>query len=117
LANETVWDNLYNRFAYGTSGAGILLSFKADNYEMGQIIEKEKGKEVGFSVSVLGTDELKVEVLCNNKVIIEKESINRACDFVFIREVGKKEDFYYVRVTQKDDHQAWGSPIWIKNKY
>lgn len=52
-------------------------------------------------------------MLCNNEVIIEKESINRACDFTFTREVGEREDFYYVRVTQKDEHQAWGSPIWI----
>lgn len=116
LANETVWDNLYDRFAYGTSGAGILLSFKADNYEMGTIVEKEVGSQVEFKISVLGTDELKVEVLCNNKVIIEKESINRACDFTFAKEVKENEDFYYVRVTQKDEHQAWGSPIWIKGR-
>ena len=29
-------------------------------------------------------------------------------------EVNEQEDFYYVRVTQEDEHQAWSSPIWVK---
>ena len=30
------------------------------------------------------------------------------------KEVNEQEDFYYVRVTQEDEHQAWSSPIWVK---
>lgn len=114
LSNETIWDNLYDRFMYGTTGAGILVSFKADGYEMGQIVEKECGSQVKFTVSVLGTDECKVEVLCNNELILKKESKGRNCDFEFSGEAKSEEDFYYIRVTQKDDHQAWSSPIWVK---
>ena len=114
LTNETIWDNLYDRFAYGTTGAGILISFKADGHEMGQTIEKDCRSQVKFEVSVLGTDEFKLEVLCNNKLIYEKESEERKCDFEFFESVKSKEDFYYIRVTQKDDHQAWSSPIWVK---
>ena len=40
---------------------------------------------VDFTVSVLGTDKLKVEVLCNNKVIEEKVSDGRECDFTFTK--------------------------------
>ena len=116
LNNETIWDNLYNRFMYATTGAGILVSFKADGCEMGQIVEKPEGSQVEFCVSVLGTDKLKAEVLCNNEVIIEKESEGRSCDFTFTREIGGNEDFYYVRVTQEDSHQAWSSPIWVKGE-
>lgn len=114
LNNENIWDNLYDRFMYGTSGAGILVSFKCDGKEMGQIVEKPVHSSVDFTVSVLGTDKLKVEVLCNNKVIEEKVSDGRECDFTFTKEVNEQEDFYYVRVTQEDEHQAWSSPIWVK---
>lgn len=114
LTNEEIWDNLYDRFMYATTGAGILVSFKADGHEMGQVVTAESDSEVGFCVSVLGTDEFKAEVLCNNEVLIAKESVDRACDFTFTRKAGSAEDCYYVRVTQKDDHQAWSSPIWIK---
>lgn len=116
LTNETVWDNIYDRFAYGTSGAGILLSFRADSCEMGQILEKKEGEQAVFRVSVLGTDECKVEILRNNQVILTRESADRACDFTFTEEAGKEEACYYVRVTQKDDHQAWSSPIWLQGR-
>lgn len=114
LTNCTVWDNIYDRFAYGTTGAGILLSFRADGREMGQIVETEKGARVSFTVSVLGTDDGKVEVLRNNQVILTKEIQGKACDFTFTGEAGNNEDCYYVRVTQNDDHQAWSSPIWVR---
>lgn len=114
LSNEEVWDNLYARFAYGTTGAGILVSFKCDKKDMGQIITKRIGEKVEFEVSICGTDEFKVEILCNNKVILEKTSENKILDFKFIEEIEKNEKFYYVRVTQNDEHQAWSSPIWIK---
>lgn len=114
MTNEEIWDNLYDRFMYATTGAGILVSFKADGHEMGQVVTKESGSEVEFDVSVLGTDDFKAEVLCNNEVLITKESADRACDFTFTKEAGSAEDCYYVRITQKDDHQAWSSPIWIK---
>lgn len=116
LTNESIWDNLYDRFTYGTSGVGILVSFKADGKEMGQIVETVNGKQVEFTVSVLGTDDFKVEILRNNEVIIEKQSVNRSCDFTFIEEAESQENFYYVRVTQNDEHQAWSSPIWVQGK-
>lgn len=112
LTNETIWDNLYDRFIYATTGAGILVSFRANGHEMGQIVQT--GETAEFSVSVLGTDCVKVEVLCNNEVILTEEPGSRACDFTFSREAGKEEDTYYLRVTQEDDHQAWSSPIWIR---
>lgn len=114
LTNETIWDNLYERFAYATTGAGILLSFRAAGKEMGQIVERKNGTDVKFTVSILGTDTFKAEVLCDNQVILKNNSVGRACDFEFTAKAGKKEKVYYVRVTQADDHQAWSSPIWIK---
>lgn len=116
LTNETIWDNLYDRFMYATTGAGILLSFRADGKEMGQILKRSYGAEIHFTVSVLGTDTSKVEILCNNQVIMEKESNGNACDFEFTGKAGDKEMCYYVRVTQADCHQAWSSPIWIKGE-
>ncbi len=112
LSNETVWDNLYDRFTYATTGAGILVSFRANGSEMGQILQVKDKAE--FAVSVLGTDKVKVEVLCNNEVILTEEPDSRACDFAFTRAAGEKEDTYYLRVTQEDEHQAWSSPIWIR---
>lgn len=113
LTNETVWDNLYDRFAYATTGAGILLSFRGNSREMGSIVTAEN--HVNFAVSVLGTALVKVEVLCDNQVILTREPGVPFCDFTFVRETTQAEACYYIRVTQEDDHQAWSSPIWAKS--
>lgn len=110
---EGVWDGMYDRMTYGTTGARILLSFKAEGEPMGRELKISKEKKVTFEISVLGTKEVKVELIRNNEVIRKWEPGSRECD-VTCTDLGSGEaDYYYVRVTQPDEHMAWGSPIWI----
>lgn len=110
---ESVWDGMYARQTYGTTGARILVSFKANGKPMGSELKMAKGEAVNLEISILGTDELKVDLLKNNKVIQSWEPGCDACDVKFSDVSSNETDYYYVRVSQKDEHMAWGSPIWI----
>lgn len=108
-----VWDGMYDRHTYGTTGARILLSFKANGRPMGSELKAAKGEAVTFDISVWGTKNVKVELIRNNEVIRTWEPGSDVCDVTCTDNGCKETDYYYVRVTQPDDHMAWGSPVWI----
>jgi hypothetical protein len=121
---------LYNRSCYATTGKRIILALYIASYGMGS--ETSTAQKHGFLFNrhlhgfVAGTTDLEsVEVIRNGKVIKRFEPTGYALDFAFddlapIQEVvidakDKKPPFvyYYLRVTQKDGHMGWSSPIWV----
>lgn len=110
---EGIWDAMYDRRTYGTTGARILVSFKANGHMMGSELTLRQGEKACFEISVLGTKPVKVDLIRNNQVLQSWEPGSERCD-VSIEDCGTgSSDWYYVRVTQPDDHMAWASPIWI----
>ena len=79
----------------------------------------------GRRIEVLsaGTTSLTVEVIRNNSVIKSDNGERRVqidffddtvFDDIALKDTkGKRFIFYYIRVTQENEHQAWSSPIWI----
>ncbi len=116
LTREHVFDAMYDRFTYATTGARILVSLKAGTAHMGQEIKVEEGQPVALDVSVMGTAGGKVELLKNNQVIAAEETDDGICDFSYRDSQWADDDYYYVRVRQKDDHMAWTSPIWVNRR-
>ncbi len=108
-----IWDSMYDRRTYGTTGARILLSFKANGNVMGSEMKLAKGEPVNFEISVFGTKEVKVDLLRNNEVIRTWEPGSETLDVTYTDCGCSDSDYYYVRVTQPDDHMAWGSPVWV----
>ena len=111
-----VFDALYSRFTYGTTGARILVSLKAEGSRMGTEICLNPGAKVHFAVSVLGTQKIRVELLRNNQVIKTWEPGGDTLDVAFEDEGLTPSDWYYLRITQTDDHMAWSSPIWVNRR-
>lgn len=110
---EGIWDAMYDRHTYATTGARILVSFRAEGHMMGSELTMEKGACVHFDISVFGTKTVKVELLRNNAVMKTWTPDSAHCD-VHFEDVGIDETAcYYLRVTQPDEHMAWSSPIWI----
>jgi len=113
LTREAVFDSLYDRFVYATSGARMLVSLRVNGCRMGEEITTPAGKAVKIEVSVLGTDTGVVQVIKNNQVIKEQQTDGLACDFVFEDLAEEADTYYYVRVEQNDGHLAWSSPVWV----
>ncbi|MEF9968621.1 MAG: hypothetical protein RR766_08915, partial [Longicatena sp.] len=117
LSSENVYNAMYNRFVYGTSGARILLSFKINEHHMGEELLVPKATPVFGEVSVLAVDKIRsVIVYKNNEIFVEKTVDGNALDFTFEDTNRSETDTYYVRVEQIDDHLAWSSPIWVDEK-
>ena len=51
------------------------------------------------------------ELLRDNQVIQTWACAGNACDFT-LEDTAGSDACYYLRVTQKDEHMAWSSPIW-----
>jgi hypothetical protein len=110
-----------NRHTYGTTGARIVLLFDCKNSPMGSQVKLTQDEKPKFSIEVGGTVDLAEVTLCrfDGENWSEPVTINlkgKTTD----RYSGSWEDaefqqagIYYVRVTQKNGHQAWCSPIWI----
>lgn len=116
LTREAIWDALWNRRCYGTTGARIILEFSIDGQPMGSAIPHQPFAQAHrISVKVCGTNELMaVEVLRGRQMIYVHSAYDAKCQFEFMDEPEPGDaNYYYVRVLQADGEMAWSSPIWV----
>ena len=130
LTRRGIFDALVARRCYATTGPRILLDYElaADGsvLRMGQEGRVPDGART-LRISVAACERLaRVEILRNCQVLHCLEPGARYGEFEWtdaddlrehlIRETPFNDApfaVYYVRVTQADDHNAWGSPIWL----
>lgn len=132
LSRQAIFDALFNRNCYATTGERIILGLTLAGHQMGS--EIDAGQKPGIAVNrhltgyVAGTTELtKVELIRNGKVLKSFPVDSQFIDFTYddmdplgeciIQGSDKKPFvFYYLRVNQADGHMAWSSPIWVDYK-
>lgn len=117
LTREAIWDALWNRRCYATTGARIILEFSVDGEPMGGILRSTAFSEGHhrINVRVLGDEELQgVEILRGREVIHAETSFTSSLtiDIVDTPPPGAA-NYYYVRVLQLDGEMAWSSPVWV----
>ena len=120
-SREAIWDALYRRHCYGTTGERIILDFKINGSVMGSELALKTDTHPELYVKAIGTDIL-------DTVEIVKGYIGRVLPFPTVHQVSpgtnaleftwtdpapSSDCFYYVRVTQADGEMAWSSPIWV----
>lgn len=130
LSRQSIFDALYNRSCYATTGERIILGLSLAGHQMGS--ELDSGVKPGLHVNrhlsgfVAGTSKLKlVEVIRNGKVLTKFTPKSHILDFDYddmiplvdaVVDANDKKPpfaFYYLRVLQEDGHMAWSSPIWV----
>jgi len=111
---KSIWEALYNRHCYATTGPRIYLEFSINGYPLGSELLASKRK---LNIYCIGTCIIfKIEVIKNNRIIYTMESKSPECNFSIYDIPEKKEDFYYIRIIQQDTEMAWSSPIWVRNE-
>jgi hypothetical protein len=127
---NSLFDALYNRHCYATTGERMVIGFNIADAMMGD--ELHTGTKLGLKVNrhisgyVAGTKKIsKLEIIRNGKVIETLSSKDYWLNFAYddmtplekvvINAKDGKPPFvyYYIRVTQEDGHMGWSSPIWI----
>ncbi len=116
LTREAVWEALWNRRCYGTTGARIYLEFSVDGEPMGSIIQGSafSGTHV-IEVRVMGDNPiLAAEVLRGRQTAYVCSGYGPSLHFAY-RDTPPpgSANYYYVRITQTDGEMAWSSPVWI----
>jgi len=114
LTREAIFDALYERKCYATTGVRIYLDFRINGKIMGSEIKTEKDDYVKIEVFVLGTSPIaRVEILKNNHILYTfTEGKSDHVEFE-IEDKVTENSFYYTRVIQVDRNIAWSSPIWV----
>ena len=115
LTRQAVFDALYCRRTYGTTGEPIALDFQVNDVLMGGEIPADGLKQPPeIRVKAVGTTPLARIVLIRNGEITHVQTCDSHCGHVVWRdpEYGSAA-YYYVRVEQADGEMAWSSPIWI----
>ena len=130
LTKENIWNALYNRKCYGTTGPRIIIEFYVDKYFIGDCVDIDLNLNLNDSrelrMNLISPIEIKkIEIIRNNQVVnsilVNHENHkgiwvdNTPFDFVSIPNSKTQEKliFYYLRVTMDGNEMAWSSPIWI----
>jgi len=120
LTRESIFQAMWDRRCYATSGARIILETTVNGSPLGSEISRAEGstEPVRVQVSVVGTAEIsKVDVIRNNVDVHTVSPESEAVSFEFCDDLHDtplaREVYYYVRVTQSDGEMAWSSPVWV----
>ena len=116
LTREAVWEALWNRRCYGTTGARIILQFEVDGEPMGSVIQGSAFRGGHhLQVRVLGAAPLRsVEIVRGREIIHTERSFNCSLHLDLHDEPPPgAANHYLVRVLQEDGEMAWSSPVWI----
>ena len=108
---EEIWKAIYSRHCYATSGPRIYLEFSLNGFPMGSELKAAKRSLKAYCI---GAGALaRVEVIKNTRAVKIVENPLQECVFTMEDTPERDEDYYYVRVTQRDGEMAWSSPIWV----
>ena len=114
LSRQAIFDGLYNRRCYATSGSRTYLDFRLDGQPMGSELSVSQGTTMPYEIVVAGTDGIaRIEFIQNDRQATVWTHDGRS----YVRLQGElsiqKSCWTYVRVTQTDRYMAWSSPIWV----
>lgn len=116
LTREHVFDALWARRCYATTGQRIFLDFRINGHWMGEeVIVRSHEVPRHVSLWVLGESDLEsVELLMNNEVVAAWTPSGNELRIEWEDATQLHESsFYYARVREKDGGRAWSSPIWF----
>lgn len=127
---EALWQAIYNRCCYATTGERIILGFTIAGAQMGSELNTKAKPGLTINRHIAGyvaaTAEIKeIAIIRNGTVIHTMHPKEQSIDFEYddnsplAKALLKSPDdrppfaYYYIRVIQKDGHIAWSSPIWV----
>jgi hypothetical protein len=118
LTRESIFESIFNRRTYGTTGARIILKTELSSRPMGTVFPLRPNAPVTYKVNATGTAPIaKVEIVRNGETVHEVAPNEDRVEFTFEdTDPPTNQAYYYVRLTQQDGHIAWASPHYLPAK-
>lgn len=117
LNREAIFDALYARRCYATTGEAIVLRFAIEDHTMGQeIAVQDLPERPKLQISARGTTALtKLQIVKNGRLLtsVDVRQVQEELEIIDDRFDPRRPNFYYAKVTQRDGEMAWSSPIFI----
>lgn len=116
-SRKAIFDALWNRRCYGTTGSRIVLDFRLNGAWMGsELMVEDRKAERCFEVEVLGEAPIKrVAIMKNGAEVFSRDVREWELRFTWVdKEPVNGLDYYYVAVEEEDGARAWSSPIWVE---
>lgn len=111
LTRKSIFNGIYDRHCYGTTGAKILLNVLINDVKMGQII-KEKSEELNIYIHAICTEKIKeIRIIYNGKIVYCKTGF-ADIEYKDTLKLKAVSGAYYIEVIQDDYERAWSSPIY-----
>lgn len=113
LTRSALYEALQNRRFYSTLDKTLALSFKVGGNEMGSIIESGTYE---FQVSAKDREEetfTQVQIYKSGLLFKQYQIIEKEVDMQETFET-LPGDYFYIKITQQDGHEAISSPVFIK---
>ena len=112
-SREEIFDGLRSRRTYAATDK-IILDVRMNGQLMGSEIAAPAVPTL--QIHVRGTDTIEeIQVVRNRTVISTSAPNRREVEMTFAdSDYPGGAAYYYVRIRQRDNNMAWGSPIWIK---
>jgi hypothetical protein len=115
LTHEAIWEALWNYRTYAASFDRIYIDFKINNMIMGSEIGTQGPCIINYEI-VGQDDEIEAILIRNNKDYRRDTSSNGIIKVDFKEDTPVGNNFYYLRIIQRNNEQAWSTPIWINRK-
>jgi len=112
LDRKSVFEAMWNRRVYGTTGTRTFLKFSINGKPMGSTVKAANLAEVEVRASA-EVEINRIDLVENGSDYKSVEPNKRDCKWIF-KEKLTPQASYYVRITRADDEYAWSSPIWVE---
>ena len=111
LTREDVFAALFQRRCYGTTGARMLLDFRVNGTLMGG--EVAPGKSQAIAVRAIGEARISTVEVIRNGAVVHTKAVAADAVTVEWEDAWPAGGAYYARITQRDGHVGWTSPVWV----
>ncbi len=113
LTREGIFQGLYHRRTYATTGSRIILRFEVEGIPMGS--EGQVTRAPNIRATATGTAPIEtMRIVKNGRVIYAVSPAGRSASLNFVDSSGEYEGaFYYLDLVQTDGEKAVSSPVWV----
>ena len=118
LTREAIYNAMYHRRCYATTGVPIVLQFEMNGVPMGGTLSSFPGTtKPKLEIGCIGTNGIEhIRIVKNGRVVKTIHCHGELTYHTEWEDTDRESSaacYYYVRLVQTDRESAWSSPIWI----